>query len=83
MLEAIQNIISENAKTIRETLKNLDLNKEVEDLTPDERFAIVFMAGANVDYKSEGDKSYFTTRNPIGIVKIDGKFQVYERVSRV
>jgi len=56
-------------------------HKEVKDLTDSEQVAICFFAGAELEFVSEECQVTIKTRNPCGIVKIDGKFQVFERKS--
>lgn len=61
------------------------LQKEVADLTEDERCAIAWCAGVEMvtsepDYTTDSVRVRYSTKNPIGIVKIDGKFRVYELV---
>lgn len=59
--------------------------KEVADLTEDEKCALAWCAGVEMvcgDWeRTETSMTVrLVTKNPIGIVKIDGKFRVYERV---
>ena len=84
-LESAENIAHQTATRRLEKLRNDYKNcqdKEVEDLTEDEKFALCFFAGVEIDWMhlNETYMSYVpTTRNPVGIAKIDGKFQVYDR----
>lgn len=59
--------------------------KEAEELTDAERIALCIASGCEMDYRTEqtaagGYRLVASTVNPIGIVKINGKFQVCERV---
>lgn len=58
--------------------------KEPEELTDAERIALCIASGCKMDFRTEqtetGWKMVASTINPVGIVKIDGKFRVYERV---
>lgn len=57
--------------------------KEPEELTNAERIALCIASGCKMDYRTEpsegGWKMVASTVNPVGIVKIDGKFLIYER----
>ncbi|BDQ36361.1 hypothetical protein SYK_07210 [Pseudodesulfovibrio nedwellii] len=56
------------------------MDKEAEELSEGEKFALCYAAG--VQFHSVVDDDYiftFKTVNPCAVVKIDGKFQVYER----
>lgn len=60
-------------------------DKEVADLTEDEKCALAWCAGVEMvtsepEYTEDSVKFRWITKNPIGIVKIDGAFRVYERV---
>lgn len=60
-------------------------DKEVEQLTDDEKMALYFMAGVEMRTTcpvSDGDVYRFTmtTVRPVGMVKVDGKFRVAELV---
>ena len=59
--------------------------KEPEELTNAERIALCIAAGCKMDYRTEntGDRYMLvaSTVNPVGIVKINGKFQVCESVA--
>lgn len=59
-------------------------SKEAHELTDGERVALCIAAGCKMEYRHEstpegGYRMVATTVNPVGIVKIDGKFRVYER----
>lgn len=62
------------------------ITKEAHELTDAERIALCIAAGCKMDYRTEQiDGSYrlvATTENPVGIAKINGKFQVYELKAR-
>jgi hypothetical protein len=56
-------------------------DKEVVDLTEDVKCALAWCAGVEMvtsepEYTDTTVKFRWTTKNPIGIVKIDGKFRV-------
>ena len=57
-------------------------HKEVADLTDAERIALCIAAGCEMDYQREykNGSLYMVAKtvNPIGIVKVDGRFRVYE-----
>jgi hypothetical protein len=60
--------------------------KEVADLTDAERVALCIASGCKMDYRTEntaegGYRMVASTVNLVGIVKIDGKFVVYERAN--
>lgn len=56
--------------------------KEPADLTDQERISLCIASGCEMDYRMEnaadGYRMVATTKNPIGIVKVGGKFIVYE-----
>ncbi len=56
-------------------------HKEPADLTEAETFAFCFLAGAQIETTLSTDpgKFGFRLKNPCGVRKIDGKFQVVER----
>jgi hypothetical protein len=58
------------------------LHKEAADLTDGERIALCIAAGCKMDFRMEvkngSPRLVATTVNPIGIVKVEGKFRVYE-----
>ena len=63
------------------------LHKEAEDLTEDEKCALAWCCGIEMIWGEPVStptsmKFRMTTKNPIGVVKIDGKFRVYESVDK-
>ena len=61
------------------------VTKEAEELNDAERIALCIFAGCKMDYRTEqtaegGYMLVASTVNPVGIVKINGKFQVCERL---
>jgi len=55
--------------------------KELDDLTEDEKFALCFFSGCEIDYMhfNESTQSFIPiTKYPCGIQKIYGKFVVFE-----
>jgi hypothetical protein len=58
-------------------------HKEASELTEAEKIALCIVAGCKMDYWTEitptgGYRMVASTANPVGIQKIDGKFQVSE-----
>jgi hypothetical protein len=61
------------------------ITKEPDELTDAERIALCIVAGCKMNYRTEatpegGYRFVASTVNPVGIVKINGKFSVCERV---
>jgi hypothetical protein len=59
-------------------------HKDAEELTDAERIALCIAAGCKMDYRTEntpqgGYRMVASTSNPVGIVKINGRFHVCER----
>lgn len=58
------------------------INKDHDDLSDDERFAVCFMSGAEIDYGKISDDRLSlqpSTRNPCAVVRVDGRLVVYEQ----
>jgi len=54
------------------------INKDVEELTDEERFSICFTSGVDMKYELWDNKINMTTKYECGIIKIDGRFAVIE-----
>lgn len=59
------------------------LHKEASELTDAEKIALCIVSGCEMDYRTEitpagGYRMVASTVNPVGIQKINGKFQVCE-----
>lgn len=54
------------------------MHKEPDELTAEERLAIAFMAGCEVETAWEGPKAVVRTRYPVGLQKLDGQWRVSE-----
>lgn len=52
-------------------------NKEPEELSESEKFAICLLSGVKIKTHSAGDTVVVSTASPCGIAKIDGQFQVH------
>lgn len=58
-------------------------DKPAEVLTEHERIALAVMAGCEITTEVvDGNTLRVTTKNPVGVVKIDGKFVIGEAVAR-
>lgn len=61
-------------------------SKEVADLTNQERIALCIASGCEMDYRMEntadGYRMVASTVRPVGIVKVGGKFLVYQMKNR-
>ena len=58
------------------------INKNPEHLTAAEKMAICFLAGVGVDFVpgDEPNRWIMRTRNPCAILKLNGRFEVRERI---
>lgn len=75
-------------RAMRQLMSFPPQSKEVADLTDAERIALCIASGCRMDYRMEntaegGYRMVASTVNLVGIVKIDGKFVVYERAPEV
>lgn len=74
-----------NLSAITSQLLAFNAKAKVSELTEAERIAICIAAGCKMDFRTEntpdgGYRLVVSTVHPVGIVKIDGKFQVCEQV---
>ena len=73
----VMKIIRESQMRVIEGCKD----KEASDLSEDEKFAICYFAGVDVKFsevQSDPGKMKLVTAKRCGIIKVDGKFRVFE-----
>lgn len=58
------------------------IDKEPEDLTEQERFAIAILAGCETEMQRKGGSFHIGIKGAVGITKIDGKFHVAQRITQ-
>jgi len=54
-------------------------HKEIDQLSEMEKVCICMASGCEIDIDYEGSRMTMKTRNPVGIVKIEGQFKIFER----